>query len=259
MSDRLNAEAVFIEHLRTIERAAAMASRRYSLWGDEAEDFAGWVKMKLMEDDYAVFHKFRGESDWKTFLTTVVARHASAYSRERLGRWRPSAEATRRGPPAPELEMLVRRDGYTLAQAGEKLRTSGATTSSDIDLARLLRELPERAPLRPVQVPAEPVLEAARASSRADARVAAAESDAWRGELIAALHRTMERLTAEDRAILRLYGEGLTAADIARALNIEQKPLYRRIPRLRDALREYLEKDGVSADSVRALLTREDP
>jgi RNA polymerase sigma factor (sigma-70 family) len=259
MSDRLNAEAVFIEHLSTIERAAARASRRYSLWDDEAEDFGAWVKMKLMEDDYAVFHKFRGESDWKTFITTVVVRYASAYSRERLGRWRPSAEATRRGPPAPRLEMLVHRDGYTLSQAGEELRTSGETTFSDIELARLLRELPERVPLRPVQVPSEPVLEAAQASSRADARVAAAESDAWRGELIAALHRTMERLTPEDRAIVRLYGEGFTAADIARALHIEQKPLYRRIPRLRDALRGYLEEDGVSADRVRSLLTREDP
>lgn len=260
MSDRLNAEAVFIKYLGSIERAAAKASRRYNLWGDEAEDFGGWVKMKLMEDDYAVFHKFRGESDWKTFLTTVVARHASAYSRERLGRWRPSAEATRRGPPAPQLEMLVRRDGYTLSQAGDKLRTSGATTLSDIQLARLLNELPERAPLRPVQVAAEAVLEAAPGLSSADARVAAAESDAWRGELMATLRRAMERLAPEDGMIVRLYyGEGLTAADVARALNIEQKPLYRRIPRLRDTLRAYLEEEGVSADTVRSLLTREDP
>jgi RNA polymerase sigma factor (sigma-70 family) len=260
MSDRLNAEAVFIDHLGTIDRAAAKASRRYNLWGADAEDFGAWVRMKLMEDDYAVFRKFRGESDLKTFITTVVTRHASTYSRERLGRWRPSAEAMRRGPPAPELEMLVHRDGYTLSQAGEKLRTSGATTLSDIDLARLLDVLPQRGPLRPVQVPAEPVLEAAQTPSRADSRLAAAESDAWLGELTATLHRALERLTPEERMIVQLYyRDGLTAADVARALRIEQKPLYRRIPKLRVALRRYLEERGISAGTVRSLLTRENP
>ena len=260
MSDRLNAEAVFIEHLPTVDRAAAMASRRYNLWGDDADDFGAWVRMKLMEDDYAVFRKYRGESTWKTFITMVVVRQASSYLRERLGRWRPSAEAERRGPPAPELEMLVRRDGYTLSQAGEKLRTSGATTLSNYELARLFDALPKRTPLRPVRVPAEPVFEAAQASSRADAYLAAEESDAWRGELAVALGRAMQRLTPEEGMIVRLYyGEEITAADIARALHIEQKPLYRRIPKLRDRLRGYLEEQGVSAEKVRCLLTREDP
>jgi RNA polymerase sigma factor (sigma-70 family) len=257
MPDRLNAEAVFIEHLPTVERLAAKASRRINLWGDDAEDFGAWVKMKLMEDDYAVFHKYRGESGWKTYLTVVVAHHASSYLRGRLGRWRPSAEATRRGPPAPELEMLVRRDGYTLSQAGEKLRTSGATTLSNYELARLFEALPEREPLRPVQVPAEPVFEAARASSTADAYLTAKESDAWRGELTDALHRAMERLTPEERLIVALYyGE---ASTIAGALGIEQKPLYRQIPRLRDRLRGCLEEEGVSAEKVRPLLARENP
>jgi RNA polymerase sigma factor (sigma-70 family) len=259
MSDRLNAEAVFIEHLATIDRAAAKASRRFNL-GDDAEDFSAWVKMKLIEADYAVFHKFRGKSDWKTYLTTVVVRYASSYLRERLGRWRPSAEAVRRGPPAPELEMLVYRDGYPLSQAGETLRTSGVTTLSDLELARLLEELPGRVPLRPVRVPAEPVFQAVQASSRADTSLAAAELHAWRGELADALYRAMERLTPEERVIVRMYyGEEVTAADVARALNIDQKPLYRRIPRLRDALRGYLEEQGVSAGIIRSLLAREDP
>ena len=259
MPDRLNAEAVFLEHLATIEWAAARAARKYGLWGDDAEDFAAWARMKLMEDAYAVFRKFRGESDWKTFITTVLVRHASGYSRERLGRWRPSAEAQRRGPPAPRLEMLVRRDGYTVAQAGEQLRTSGQTRLSDIELARLLAALTERAPLRPVQVGTDP-LDTQEAQSRADARVTASEAEVWRDELAAALRRAMERLTPEDRVIVQLYyADGRTVADVARFLRIEQKPLYRRIPKLRDRLRGYVEDEGVSAQEVRSLLTREDP
>lgn len=258
MSDRLNPEAVFLEHLPTIERAAAKAARRYGLWDDDAEDFAAHAKMKLLEDDYAVFHKFRGESDWKTFLTTVVARLASGYSRERLGRWRASAQAERHGPPAPELEKLVHRDGYTLSQAGETLRTSGATTLSDGELARLLSDLPERAPLRPVQVAADPVLETAASASGADAAVMDSERERWRGGVLDALRRAMERMDPEERLIVRMhFADGMSLAQVSRALGIEQKPLYRRIPRLRDALRENLEREGISAGEVRALLDRE--
>jgi RNA polymerase sigma factor (sigma-70 family) len=258
MSDRLNAEAVFLEHLATIERAAAKAARRYGLWGDDAEDFAEWVKVKLIENDYAALRKFRGESDWKTFLVTVISRLGSADSRERRGRWRPSAEAERRGPPAPALERLVRRDGYRLDQAGEQLRTSGQTTLSDAELARLLAALPERGPLRPVQVPAEPVLETAQGSSRADAVVTDSERAEWRNSVLAALDRAMEQMEPDDRIIVRMrFADGYTLADVARALGIEQKPLYRRLPKLKEILHGYLVAEGISADVVRALLDSE--
>lgn len=259
MPDPLNAEAVFLEHLAWIDKAAAKACRRHGLWGADAEDFASWAKMKIMENDYAVLRKFRGESDWKTFLATVVVHHFHAYSRERRGRWRPSAAAQRLGPPARELETLVRRDGYTVAQAGEKLRTSGITDYSDGELARLLASLPERDPLRPVQVAAEPVLESARAPSRSDTRVAASEAEAWRGDLMAALERAMGRMEPADRMIVRMhFGDGHKLADVARALGIEQKPLYRRIHKLRDELREHLEREGISARDVRAMLDWEE-
>ena len=255
MSDPLNPEAVFLEHLGTIDRAAAKAARSQGLWDAEAEDFVAWARMKLMEDDYAVFGKFRGEADWKTFITIVVARLASAYSRERRGRWRPSAAAQRHGPPAPELETLVRRDGYTVAQAGEKLRTAGVTSDSDLELARLLDSLPGRTPLRPVEVAADPVLEAAQASSRADADLAAEETATWRGGVSAGLQRAMAHLSPEDVMIVQWhFAEGRSIADVARALGIEQKPLYRRVPKLRETLRAHLEREGISARDVRELL-----
>jgi RNA polymerase sigma factor (sigma-70 family) len=251
MSDRLNAEAVYLEHRDTIERAAVKAARKFGLRGGDADEFPAWAGMKLMEDDYAVFHKFRGESDWRTYLTTVVTHLASAYSRQRRGRWRPSAAAVRHGPPAPQLERMVRRDGYSLGLAGETLRTAGETTLTDTELARLLATFPERDPLRPVEVASEPVLEAAQGTLRADVFVAASETDAERGVLAAAVARVMERLQPEDRAIVQLhFAEGHRIADVARLLGVDQKPLYRRIPKLREALRLQLEREGVSAGQV---------
>jgi RNA polymerase sigma factor (sigma-70 family) len=258
MYDRQSAEALFLEHLGWIERVAAMACARQGVWGAEAEDFAAWVKIRLMEDGYAAIRRFRGESEMKTYLATVVVRQSHDYMRERLGRWRPSAAAERLGPTARDLEALVHRDGYRLGQAGEKLRTAGRTTLSDAELARLLAHLPARAPLRPVEVTAETALLGAESPSRADAGLAAAETGARRGEVMGSLDRALERLEAEDRMIVRMhFAEGRTLADVARALRLEQKPLYRRVERLRKQLRALLESDGVRGADVRGVLGEE--
>jgi RNA polymerase sigma factor for flagellar operon FliA len=259
MLDRLNAEATFLQHVDWIEKVAAIACRKQGLGEAEAEDFAGWVKIRLMEDDYAVLRKFRGESEMRTFLAIVVRRQLSAYSRELRGRWRPSAAAERLGPPAPELEQLVYRDHYPLLQAGEKLRTEGRTTLTNVELARLLAQLPERQPLRPVEVPSDTLLDGAEGTFRADEHVAHAEAAAQRGELMAGLGRAMERMTPEERMIVRMhFGEGRTLADVARVLDLEQKPLYRRIKQLQVRLREHLEREGIEWPTVRAVLEQED-
>lgn len=254
-----NPQAVFLEHLGWIERIASIVCRRHGVWGDDADDFAAWLNGRLIEDDYAVVRKFRGESSARTYFATVVTRQFSAYLRERQGRWRPSAAAERLGPPADELERLVYRDGYPLAQAGEKLRTAGHTTLSDVELARLLAQLPERQPLRPVEVASDAVLEATEGSFHADARVAASEEGARRQDLMDRLGRALERMTPEERMIVRMhFGEGRTLAEVARVLGLEQKPLYRRIDKLRARVREHLEREGVTWPTVRGVLEQED-
>ncbi|HEV7589670.1 MAG TPA: sigma-70 family RNA polymerase sigma factor [Longimicrobium sp.] len=255
MPDRLNPEGLFLENLGWIDKVASIACSKRGVWGTEAEDFAAWVRMKLVEDEYAVLRAFRGDSELKTYLASVVARYFVSYVRTLRGRWRPSAAAERLGAPATELELLVRREGYTVEQAGEKLRTAGRTTHSDAELARLLARLPPRGPLRPVEVEATLVLDATPGASRADERVAAAEAEALHGEMMAVLGRAMGELEPEEQLIVRLhFAEGLSLADVARALHLEQKPLYRRVERLRVRLRALLESAGLAGDDVRGLL-----
>lgn len=259
MHDPLNPEALFLEHLGWIDKVAALACSRGGVSDAEAEDFAARVKTELMADDYAVIRRFRGDSTFKTYLASVVTRRFHDATRERLGRWRPSAAAVKLGPPAPELEELVHRDGYGLEQAGEKLRTAGRTTLSDVQLARLLASLPARAPLRPVEVAGDPALLSAEGPSRADEELDAAETGARRGELMGALARVLGELDSEDRLIVEMhFRDGTTLADVARALRIEQKPLYRRVERLRARLRESLEREGVQWADVEGVLGEED-
>lgn len=253
--DRAPAEAVFLKHLDWIDKVASMACSNHGVWGADAEDFTAWVRMKLMEDDYAVVRRFLGKSEIKTYLASVVVRHFVNFDRTRRGRWRPSAAAVRLGAPAVDLEALVRRDGYTLQQAGEKLRTAGRTTLSDAELARLLDQLPERAPLRPVVGAPAAGLDGTPGASRADERVIEAEVDGRRAEMLGVLGTAMEQLEPEEQLIVKLhFADGHTLADVARALRLDPKPLYRRVERLRLRLRALLEGAGLDGDDVRGLL-----
>lgn len=259
MSDRANLEALFLEHLGWINMVASLACTKHGLSGDEAEDFAAWMRMKMMEDNYAILRGFRGQSELKTYLAAVVVRHFFNFNRARRGRWRSSAAAERLGPPAPDLEQLVHRDGYTLTQAGEKLRTSGRTTLSDAELARLLDRLPSRVPLRPVEE-SWGILNSIPGTSHADERVLASEAKARRDNMLGALQGALKQLDLEEQLIVRMYfADGMSLADVARALHLEQKPLYRRVDRLRARLRTLLEDAGLSRDDVRSLLEFEAP
>lgn len=250
MSERLELERQFLANRSLTDRILGAAARRNGLRDEEAVDFASWVQLRLIEDDYSILRRFRGESSLATYLTVVIAMLAREYRVQRWGRWRPSAAARRRGELAVRLETLVRRDGLTLEQAANVMRSAGKTTQSDRELASLFRELPDRPPLRPVNVGPDPV-EETPARDGADSSMLQQESESEWMVVDQALMRTLDGLAAEDRLILRMrYWEGLSLADVARALGIPQKPLYRRVERALADLRGRLEAAGVSAEVV---------
>src|SRR5262249_26292549 len=107
MAERQDYSALLLQHLPWIERAAGGLCRRHALDPDECDDFASYTKARLLDDDYAVLRKFRGESALTTYLTVVLSMFFRDYRVSRWGRWRPSAAARRRGPLAVRLETLV--------------------------------------------------------------------------------------------------------------------------------------------------------
>jgi RNA polymerase sigma factor (sigma-70 family) len=248
------AERLLLDHLPWIERACAALARRHGLSGDEADDFLSWARMRLLEDDCATLRKFRGECAPTTYLTIVLSTLFRNYRAREWGTWRPSAAARREGPLAVRLETLVKRDGWTVEEAGERLRTAGATTLSDRELAALLGRLPAHAPPRPVPAGAA-VLEDAPAPESADAGVLRGEAGALRAEGEAALHRAVEQLPPRDQVVFRMrFWEGLTVAQIARGLGVPQKGLYRRIERALGRLKRDLERGGMTLARVREML-----
>src|SRR5687768_2524297 len=70
MPEPMDHRALFLEQLDWIEKVASIACRKAGVWDEDAEDFASWVKMKLIEDDYADIRAFLGQSSLKTYLAT---------------------------------------------------------------------------------------------------------------------------------------------------------------------------------------------
>lgn len=249
-SEAESAKELFLAHLPLLNRIIDTICARHGLRGAEADDFAGWVRLRIVEDDYRVLRRFEGRSSVATYLTTVVANLYRDHRVKRRGRWRPSAAAKELGPVAERLERLVYRRNMSFREAVEVLRSEGATSASDRELAELFNRIPMRPKLRPTQVGPEP-LEQIPSGPRADAGVEAKEARRKHETIREALTHALEALPSEDRLILRMrFWDDVTVADIARGLDLPQRPLYRRINRLIDTLREALDARGVVPERV---------
>jgi RNA polymerase sigma factor for flagellar operon FliA len=250
-------EAMFVSNLETIERVIRYVCQRHGVAGLAAEEFDSEVKLRLMEHNYEVFRKFKQRSSLRTYLTVVIQHLYLDYRNHLWGKWRPSAEAQRLGPVAVRLETLVARDGFTFAEACEHLRTNENVAATDADLEALIGRLPART--RRAIVSEEALEEVADTTNRVDERMLSDERQAGARRILDALAPVIRSLADQDRLILRLrFQDGLGVADIARALHLDQKRLYRQFDALLQRLRTALEAAGVSRLEACELVNRND-
>jgi RNA polymerase sigma factor for flagellar operon FliA len=238
------------EALPLVDDVVRFVGRRHHLSVEETEELNASVRLKLIERDYEVLRAFQGRCSLRTYLTTVVQRHFLDARIAQWGKWRPSATAKRLGPAAVLLDRLLTRDGHSFEDAVTVLREHHRVELPDADLASIAAQLPQRVSrrfvgdggLEELPAPADPAVDVA------ERRDEAARMD---GALAAAL----DRLADDERLLLRLrFREDLSVADIARLLKIDQKPLYRRLERLKTGLRRELEAAGIRRDLVLALV-----
>ncbi|HEX8153367.1 MAG TPA: sigma-70 family RNA polymerase sigma factor [Thermoanaerobaculia bacterium] len=251
----MDAEKLFLDNLETIERLARYVCRRHNLRDDDAAEFAAEVRLRLIDNDYAVIRKFEGRSSFSTWLTIVIRRIFYQRLVEERGKWRASAEAQRLGPKAVTLEQLTTRDGYSFDEAAEILtaRTGAGFTIRELE-AMYLR-LPPRQP-RPLFVSDEASADAVAARGQADEPLMQREREAVGRVTVAALDRILSGMPAEDRLLLQMrFWDCRKVSDIARCLNIDQKKLYKRLDRLFATLRTALAKAGVRHEDVNELLS----
>lgn len=242
------------ENLPLVERAIAFTARRYRFSPDTADEFKSFVMEKLVERDVMRSYEGRGLT---TFISVVVQRLALDYRISEWGKWHASAEAKRLGDLAVELEVITRRDGRSLDEAFAILRPrhEGVTRES---LAELADRLPPRAP-RPSAVPIEEAGVVADRRATPDETLLASERHASSERISAVIADLFATIPADERLIFQLrFESGMRVADIARALRIDQKRLYRIIERRLAHLRAEAQRRGISAAEVADLIGRDE-
>lgn len=246
-----NPKELFLENLGTIDEIVTFVANRHRLTQDEREELAAGVRLKLVDDDYAVLRKFAGRSSLKTYLAAVITRYLLDLRNERLGRWRPSVEARRRGPVAVLLERMMSRDGLTFEEAMESLRTNHGVRDSRQALEAMC-PLTVRPPRRFV---GEEHLDAATTADPESAAIARLDRDAVKDEVETALRGVLSRRNPQERLILKLrFEDGFRIVKIATLLGLDQKSLYRQLDRIVAELRTALEAAGVDRARVTAFL-----
>ncbi|HYR29245.1 MAG TPA: sigma-70 family RNA polymerase sigma factor [Thermoanaerobaculia bacterium] len=248
-------EQLYLQHLQSIDRIAAFVARRNHLGPDDAAEFAQEVKVRLLDDDYAVIRKFEGRSSFTTYLTTVILRLFHQYRIEQWGKWRPSAEAKRLGDKAITLERLITRDGYTYSEAVKVLTTPGGSQYDEAELEAIYVRLPPRSP-RPIMVSGEVAPDAASIDADAFDHVEMADRERSARKATKAIDSIIQSMDAQDRQILHMrFAQALKVPDIARRLHVEQKKVYKRLDTLFGRMRKKLEAAGLQRAEIGSLLS----
>jgi len=249
----MNPRALFESSLDTIERTIALVSRRGRLRGADAEDFSSSVKVALLEDDCAILRKHSGIASLGAYLAVVIDRMLWDGRARMMGRFYTSAEATRLGPAAVMLELLVRRDQRPFEEALPILRASFPEVTRE-DAQRMLHRLPERTP-RPQFVDLDDVDLPLAAPAGSDQHAIELEQQRLSRQTARILRDTLASFSLEDRTMLRLhYGMSQSIADVSRMMRLPQRPLYRRLERALAQLRGALEQAGIDARAMPDLL-----
>lgn len=248
----MNHQRLLLDHLDLIDQIVRTTGRRRHLSAIEQEDFASFVHLRLVDDNYAVLRKFQNRSSLWTYLAAVIERASLDFCAEKWGRWRPSAMAERLGPVAVVLERLVTRDSHTVEEAIEIVRTNHAVGLSYAELRALWEKLPAR--VRTTKVGEE----AASAVSSTDSSESGVDESARKRDLERlerALSAAFAQVAPQDRVLIALrFDQDLSMVEIAKLTGSSVPTLHRRLDRSMKQLRTALSHSGVDPREVANLI-----
>ncbi|HEX8172328.1 MAG TPA: sigma-70 family RNA polymerase sigma factor [Thermoanaerobaculia bacterium] len=241
------ASELLLRHLPAIQQIITAVCRRKGMTLDEVEEFSAVVRLRMVENDYAVLRAFQGRSTFKTYLTSVVTRMLIDHQREEWGKWRRSAGAERLGTAAVELERHLYRDGRALEEA---LTIVGARFPEipRPELVELAEQLTPRARRQVVAL-----------EEACDVVIPDACEDTERRDTAVRISHTaqafMARLETDDRLLLKLrFDAEMSVREISQSLRLDYQPLWRRLQKLYRDLRWALERAGIAAADVEKVI-----
>jgi len=248
----VNYQRLLLDHLSLVDQIVRTTGRRRHLVAAELEDFSSFVRLRLIENDYAILRKFQSRSSLWTYLSAVIDRLSLDYCAEKWGRWRPSAMAERLGPAAVVLERLTSRDGHTLDEALEIIRTNHNLGLARAELLKIWGQLPLR--VRTTDV-GEEAAGAVPSSRDSEENVDAAELHENIERLDRALQAAFSRLSAQERVLLALrFDQDLSMVQIAKLTRSSVPTLHRRLEKAVKLLRASLSQLGLDRPEIIELI-----
>jgi RNA polymerase sigma factor (sigma-70 family) len=243
---------ILLEHLALVERIVSTVCRKRGMDGHQIEEFSAFVKLRLVENDYAIIRAFRERSSFGTYMTTVVSRLLNDHRNHEWGKWRDSAEAKRQGNLAIDLERLIVRDSHSLDEALAILAPKylGLTRET---LEEIATRFPKRHRRRTVSLQEQPESKAVTEPHDPVTHTELAKS------ISQVVNRFVQSLSKEDQVLIQLrFGCDMPVPQIARTLHEDTQSLYRRLRTHMGSLRVALEAAGVSAQDVARLIGSDD-
>ena len=245
-------QRLLLDHLDIVDQIVRTIGRRRHLSSTERDDFASFVHLRLVEDDYAILRKFQNRSTLWTYLATVIEHLALDFYAQKWGRWRPSAVANRLGPVAVLLERLVTRDSHTIEEAMEIVRTNHGVASGDAELRTMWDQLPVR--VRTTEVGEEA---AAAIGGGENSESIVEDADRLRGiaRLQRALAAAFDQLAVQDRVLIALrFDQDLSVVEIAKLTGSSVPTLHRRLDKSVKQLRLALINAGFDSQEIANLI-----
>jgi RNA polymerase sigma factor (sigma-70 family) len=243
---------LLLDHLDLIKQIVRTVGRRRHLSAPEQEDFASFVHLRLVDDDYAILRKFQNRSTLWTYLAAVIERMSLDFCVDKWGRWRPSAMAERLGPVAVALERLVHRDSHSLDEALEILTTNHHVALTHAELRSIWNQLPVR--MRHVEV-GEEAAQDLSGNDSSDAGIDDADRRETVNRLQAALQNAFAQIAPQDRVLIALrFDQDLSMVDIAKLTGSSVPTLHRRLDKSVKQLRAALSNAGFDPREVANLI-----
>jgi RNA polymerase sigma factor (sigma-70 family) len=248
----VNHQRLLLDHLPLVDQIVRTTGRRRHLAPAELDDFASFVKLRLVDDDYAILRKFQGRSTLWTYLSAVIERLSLDYCADKWGRWRPSAAAERLGAPAVLLERLVSRDSHSLDEAIEIIATNHAIGVGKAELLKLWAQLPLR--VRTAEV-GEEAAAAIPSPDTSEQNVEDAELRVNIERLERALQTALAQCSSQERVLLALrFDQELSMVQIARLTGSSVPTLHRRLDKSVQQLRTSLSRSGLDRKEIVSLI-----
>lgn len=251
-------EEIFLSNLSLIEKVTQYVCAGNRLSGPDADEFTSVVKLKLIENDYAILRKFQGRCALKTYLNTVITRLLIDQRVKEEGRWRPSMEAKRSGEAAVKLEELLYRKRYSLEEACEILITNHRFNVTRDELYAIAGRLPQRR-LRQKHESEETLTGGAGASQAPDESNVHPKLAAQKEKVKEVVQGYILKLSKEDRLILKMrFESNCKVSEISSFLGLNQKKLYSCIEKILGQFRRELLSTGIPEKEILEIVERFD-